>query len=56
MASGENTEGKPPSNASLYSALSSVQYNTGCSFLETLDLNLGDKVLDMGCGTGELTK
>jgi cyclopropane fatty-acyl-phospholipid synthase-like methyltransferase len=56
MASGENTEGKPPSNASLYSALSSLQYNTGCSFLETLDLNLGDKVLDMGCGTGELTK
>ena len=51
----ERAVGEKQSNASLYSALSSVQYNTGCGFLETLDIKFGDKVLDMGCGTGELT-
>lgn len=42
--------------AALYSTSSSIQFKAGCSFLETLNLKLGDKVLDMGCGTGELTK
>ena len=51
MASGEKQ-----SNASLYSTLSSAQYNMGCSFLETLNIKLVKKVLDMGCGTGELTR
>ena len=56
MASGESSTRNKQSNASLYSALSSVQYHTGCSFIASLGLNIGDKVLDMGCGTGELTK
>ncbi|XP_028401779.1 juvenile hormone acid O-methyltransferase-like [Dendronephthya gigantea] len=52
MACAKNSQ----TNAALYSTFSSIQYKAGCSFLETLNLKLGDKVLDMGCGTGELTK
>mgnify|MGYP002804354590 CR=1 FL=1 len=40
------------SNASQYSKLSSVQYKAGCSFVDTFDLKLGDKVLDMAAVQG----
>ena len=51
MSSNENEK-----YAALYSAVSSGQFKTGCSFIDTLDVKPGFKVLDMGCGTGELTK
>ncbi|XP_028415849.1 phosphoethanolamine N-methyltransferase 1-like [Dendronephthya gigantea] len=42
--------------ASLYSVVSSRQFQSGRGFLEKLELKPGDKVIDMGCGTGKLTK
>ena len=47
---------KMDSNAKAYGALSTPQYDMGCTFLRVLNVSRGDKVLDMGCGTGELTK
>lgn len=43
-------------NAKAYSALNKPQYDMGCMFIRALNINRGDIVLDMGCGTGELTK
>jgi cyclopropane fatty-acyl-phospholipid synthase-like methyltransferase len=51
MASEENKK-----CAALYSSVSSAQFKTGCNFIATLDVKPRDKVLDMGCGTGELAK
>ena len=44
------------SNAQAYDELSKPQFEAGSQFICELSLNLGDKVLDMGCGTGNLTK
>ena len=44
------------SDAKAYSQLNKPQYDAGCDFIRTLSLSKGAKVLDMGCGTGELTK
>ena len=43
-------------NAAQYSSLARPQFNGGCQFIDTLGLKPGDKVLDMGCGTGEITR
>ncbi|CAB4015520.1 Hypothetical predicted protein [Paramuricea clavata] len=45
-------------NAKAYDQLlSKTQYESGCKFIsEFINLCPGDKVLDMGCGTGQITK
>ncbi|CAB4002507.1 methyltransferase domain-containing [Paramuricea clavata] len=43
-------------NAKSYDEVSSPQIEAGSQFIRELNLSLGDKVLDMGCGTGHLTK
>ena len=44
-------------NATQYSALQSkMQFKGGCSFAGLLNIKPGYKILDMGCGTGELTR
>ncbi|CAB4015521.1 Hypothetical predicted protein [Paramuricea clavata] len=44
-------------NAKAYDQLSKPQYESGCKFIsEFINLSPGDKVLDMGCGTGQVTK
>ena len=44
-------------NATQYSAQQSkLQFKQGCSFAGLLNIKPGHKVLDMGCGTGELTR
>ncbi|CAB4002509.1 Hypothetical predicted protein [Paramuricea clavata] len=43
-------------NAKSYDELSGPQIEAGSQFIRELNLSLGDKVLDMGCGTGHLTK
>jgi ubiquinone/menaquinone biosynthesis C-methylase UbiE len=43
-------------NAKAYDEHSGPQIEAGSQFIRELNLSLGDKVLDMGCGTGHLTK
>jgi ubiquinone/menaquinone biosynthesis C-methylase UbiE len=43
-------------NAKSYDEISGPQIEAGSQFIRELNLSLGDKVLDMGCGTGHLTK
>ena len=43
-------------NAKSYDEFSGQQIEAGSQFIRELNLSLGDKVLDMGCGTGHLTK
>ena len=43
-------------DAKAYDKVSGVQIEGGSRFIRDLNLSLGDKVLDMGCGTGHLTK
>ncbi|CAB3988772.1 Hypothetical predicted protein [Paramuricea clavata] len=43
-------------NAKSYDEVSGPQIEAGSQFIRELNLSLGDKVLDMGCGTGHLTK
>ena len=44
--------------AAAYDALSQPQYEAGCKFINGLNIFHGQaaKVLDMGCGTGDVTK
>ena len=39
-----------------YDELSKPQFEAGVQFIDKLRVSLGDKVLDMGCATGRLTK
>ena len=41
--------------AEKYSQLNKTQVEYGKKLVKVLDLKHGDKVLDMGCGTGEIT-
>ncbi len=43
-------------SAKAYDELSGPQIGAGSRFIRDLNISLGDKVLDMGCGTGHLTK
>ena len=43
-------------NAWAYDELSKPQIEAGCKFINELNLSVGNKVLDMGCGTGNITK
>ena len=43
-------------DAKAYDKVSGLQIEAGSRFIRDLNLSLGDKVLDMGCGTGHLTK
>ncbi|XP_028409536.1 ubiquinone biosynthesis O-methyltransferase, mitochondrial-like [Dendronephthya gigantea] len=44
------------SDAKAYEELNQPQYEAGCKFIDEMNLSPGAKVLDMGCGTGNLTK
>ena len=45
-------------DAAAYDELSQLQYEGGCKFINDLNIFYGQaaKVLDMGCGTGDVTK
>ena len=43
-------------DAKVYDEVSGSQIKEGRQFLRELKLSLGDKVLDMGCGTGHVSK
>lgn len=43
-------------DAKAYEELNKPQYDAGCKFINDLNIPQGAKMLDMGCGTGELTK
>lgn len=42
-------------NANVYDEVSEPQFEEGVKFIRELSLSTGDKVLDMGCGTGNLS-
>ena len=44
------------SEARVYDEVSQPQIEEGIKFIRELNLSKGDKVLDMGCGTGHLSK
>ncbi|XP_028409533.1 uncharacterized protein LOC114532156 [Dendronephthya gigantea] len=44
------------SDAKAYEELNQPQYEAGCKFIDEVNLSSGAKVLDMGCGTGNITK
>ena len=43
-------------DAEAYDELSQPQIKIACTFISTINLSKGAKVLDMGCGTGNVTK
>ena len=43
-------------NAMAYDEVSKPQYKTGCDLIDKLNISQGAKVLDMGCGTGRVSK
>ena len=43
-------------NAAAYDELSKPQYKTGCELIDKLNIPRGAEVLDMGCGTGHVSK
>ena len=43
-------------DAKCYDELSQPQYESGRKFINDLNISAGNKVLDIGCGTGNLTK
>mgnify|MGYP002803583966 CR=1 FL=1 len=43
-------------DAKCYDELSQPQYESGRKFINDLNISSGNKVLDIGCGTGDLTK
>ena len=52
----KNQKLKMEYNAWAYDELSKPQIEAGCKFINELNLSVGNKVLDMGCGTGNITK
>ena len=42
--------------AQQYTSVSSLQYESGLKLLDALNLRPGDHVLDLGCGTGNVTQ
>ena len=42
--------------AATYDEVSKPQYETGCELIDKLNISRGAKVLDMGCGTGRISK
>ena len=43
-------------DAKAYKELSEPQYEMGCAFIDEQNIVKGSRVLDMGCGTGEISK
>ena len=50
------TEQFKMANAIAYNELSKPQCKTGCDLIDKLNISQGAKVLDMGCGTGHVSK
>ena len=51
-----HTKSKMDADAAAYEELSKPQTEAGCKFVSELNIPGGAKVLDMGCGTGLITK